>query len=222
MLREIKHEDIPDVIKLMAVDPAGNKEDGKGDNWGMAVVGVRPDTDDLGASDFYIMDLFIDRLEEEEAPFTCAQMYLRGGMIHVLGVEKVGQSTAEIHIANMLKKHGRHISKEAKNLMILKPAKREKTKRILAGWAYPLANGKVYISDKVDPAYRMKLAEELDNFPYAANDDGSDILAYIFKDMMADRDVRDLMETYESEPVDDYDTLPYDWHKDGGNSWLRA
>jgi phage terminase large subunit-like protein len=222
MLKEIKPQDIPvNTIKLMGVDPAGKREDGKGDNWAMAVVGVEPNMDELGASNFYILDLFIDRLEESDAPYTCAQMYLRGGMIQMLGVEKVGQSTAEIHIANALKKHSRHLSLEARNLMVLKPAKREKAGRIEKGWSYLLKNGKIHISTKIDPAYRNKLIEELDDFPYASNDDGSDILAYMFKDMMQNYDVRALMETFmPQEHVDlrGNRRLPLN-QRTGGTSW---
>jgi hypothetical protein len=223
MLKEIDPKNIPvNTIKLMGVDPAGLREDGKGDNWAMAVVGVDPNADDLGASNFYILDLFIDRLDEKDAPYTCAQMYLRGGMIQMMGVEKVGQSTAEVHIANALKPHGRILSREARNLMFLKPAKREKAGRIEKGWSYLLANGKIHISTKIDPAYRNKLAEELDSFPYASNDDGSDILAYIFKDMMQDYDVRALMSTFapqEHVELRGDRKIPLSQRRTGGTSW---
>lgn len=221
MLKEVNPEHIPgDIIKLMAVDPAGERADGKGDNWAMVVIGVKPDTDDLGASEFYITDLFIDRLEEKDAPYSVAQMYLRGGMIQVMGVEKVGQSTAEIHIANILKKHGRHLSIEQKNLMTLKPAKREKAGRIEKAWSFPLANGKVHISTSIDSAYRDKLAMELDSFPYAANDDGSDIIAYVLKDMMADLHIRNIMSTYAPQKhIDLYGDRSL--HHTGGKSWMR-
>jgi hypothetical protein len=223
MLKEISPENIPaEVIKLMGVDPAGESENGKGDNWAMAVVGVEPDTDDLGASNFYITDLFIDKLDEKDAPYSCAQMYIRGGMIQMLGVEKVGQSTAEIHIANVLKKHGRHLSREARNLMLLKPAKREKAARIEKGWAYLLANGKVFISTSIPVAYRDKLADELDAFPYAANDDGSDVLAYIFRDMMQEPDVRHLMDSYlPQKHIDLYGDRNKSLQDSGGSSWMR-
>jgi hypothetical protein len=223
MLKEIDPKDIPiNLIKLMGVDPAGEREDGKGDNWGMAVVGVDPNADDLGASNFYILDLFIDKLDEKDAPYICAQMYLRGGMIQMMGVEKVGQSTAEVHIANALKPHGRILSKEARNLMFLKPAKREKAGRIEKGWSYLLANGKIHISTRIDSAYRNKLAEELDSFPYASNDDGSDILAYMFKDMMQDYDVRALMSTFapqEHVELCGDRKIPLSRRRTGGTSW---
>jgi hypothetical protein len=221
MLKEVSPENIPaNVVKVMAVDPAGEREDGKGDNWAMAVVAIEPNTDELGASNFYITDLFIDRLDEKDAPYTCAQMYLRNGMIQMLGVEKVGQSTAEVHIANALKIHGRHLSKEAKNLMPLKPAKREKTGRIEKGWSYLLANGKIHISTKIAYAYRNKLSIELDDFPYAANDDGSDILAYVFKDMMQDFEVRALLSSFEPQKhIDLYGDRKRPLNSIGGRSW---
>ena len=188
LLKEIEPEAIPtNIHKLMLIDPAGDDKNGKGDSWGIMVVGVAPDLDDIGASNIYITDLTLSPLKETEGVEEAARMYLRNGMILQIGVEKVALSTTEIHIANALKVHGRRISIEDRTLFLLKPAGRKKNRRIESALAWPLVNGKIHISTDIPKAYRDKLREELDDFPYGVHDDGIDVLSYTY-DMIHDVD----------------------------------
>lgn len=185
LLLEIEPQFIPkNVYKFMTVDPAGDDKGGNSDAWAIHVIGVEPCIGEIGASKIYIMDSLITPLREAEAPDVIARMYIRNGLIMQLGVEKVGQSTAEIHVANALSAKGRHISVENGSLVILRPAARNKTKRIESALAWPLYNGRVFISRAVPSAYRDRLKEEMDKFPYW-HDDGLDSLSYLY-DMIRD------------------------------------
>ena len=191
LLKDIDPEDIPSTIhKLMLVDPAGDDKTAKSndnDPWGMMVVGVDPDHDDLGASDVYIVDLLIEKLEETEGVEEAVRMYLRGGVIFQLGVEKVALSTTEIHIANALKVHGRRISREDRTLYMCTPAGRTKTRRIESALAWPFYNAKIHISTDIPKKYRDTMRSEMDFFPYGAHEEGIDMLSYVY-DMIHDKD----------------------------------
>ena len=180
LLIDIEPEFIPrNVFKFMMVDPAGDDTDGKGDAWAIGVVGVEPKSDDVGASNIYILDLLLTPLRESEAPDEIAKMYVRNGLIQKVGIEKVGLSTVEIHVANALAKRGRLISQEQKTLEILRPAGRSKTKRIESALAWPLYNSKIHISTDIPKPYRDRLKEEMDKFP-KWHDDGLDMLSYLY------------------------------------------
>jgi hypothetical protein len=182
LLKDIDCKEIPsNLYKFMLVDPAGDGED----NWGLMVLGVEPEVDELGASNIYILDAVIDSLGEVTGVEEAVRMYLRNGIIEQMGVEKVGLSTTEVHIANALAKHQRRISLPDKTLVLLKPAGRNKHRRIEAALTWPLFNGKIHISSLVPEAYRQRLKEELDEFPYGKHEDGIDILSYIY-DMLKD------------------------------------
>jgi hypothetical protein len=179
-LQDINPRMIPrNVFKFMLVDPAGDDKDGEGDSWAMGVFGVEPESDDLGMSRIFILDLLVTPLREEEAPEEAARMYCRNGLIMQLGVEKVGQSTAEIHIANALAKRHRYVSKNNGSLVILQPAGRNKKKRITSHLAMPFYFGKWFISEDVPSAYTERLRQEADNHPLW-HDDGLDICAYLY------------------------------------------
>ena len=196
LLREMDGKDIPaNILKLQIVDPAGTREDGKGDDWASVVLGVEPNVDDFGASNFYILDLFLDQIPEAEGPRMASEMWLRNGRIAAMGVEKVALASAEQHIANALRVHGVHLSKDFKNLIILKPIGRSKEKRIEDAFAYPLYNGKLFISKDIPVRFRDRLKEEMDTFPYGAHDDGIDAIAYGIRDMMADKIVMALLQS---------------------------
>lgn len=223
LLKEVNPEHIPaNILKIMVVDPAGKREEGRGDNWAAVVIGIEPNVDDLGASNFYLTDMFIERIKEAEAPMLCAQMYIRGGMIHMLAIEKVGLSTAEIHIANALKIHGRHLSVEAKNLMTVNPAKRNKEVRIEAALGWPLLNGKIHMSTSIPVEYRDKLKEEMDAFPYGANDDGIDALSYGLRDVLQNQTVKALLSSFAPQQhIDLYGDRQRPLNSIGGHSWMR-
>lgn len=186
MLIEVDPKKIPrNLLKFMAIDPAGDDKNGTGDSWAIGVIGIDLHMDDVGASDIYILDLIISPMREEEAPEEIARMYIRNGLILQIGIEKVGQSTAELHVANTLKKYGRYISQDNRTLAILRPAGRNKTNRIEKAIAFPLYQSKIHISTDISYVYRERLKTEMDHFPFGQHDDGLDMIAY-FYDMIRD------------------------------------
>lgn len=168
------------LLKFMAIDPAGDDKDGKGDSWAFGVIGLDLHMDDVGASDIYILDLIVSPMREEEAPEEIARMYMRNGWILQVGVEKVGQSTTELHVANTLKKYGRFISQDNRSLVILRPAGRNKISRIEKALPFPLYNSKIHISTDVPNVYRERARMEMDKFPYW-KDDFLDMLTYFYE-----------------------------------------
>ena len=101
-LKEIEPEQIPrTAYKFMTIDPAGST--GKGDSWAILVCSVEPKTDEVGASNVYIADAIISPLGDSEAIEIIVRMYLNAGIIQKVGVEKVGLSSTEIHVANALR-----------------------------------------------------------------------------------------------------------------------
>lgn len=180
LIKEIRPDFIPtDVFKFMVIDNAGDEKNREGCSWAVLTVAVEPKLDNLGASNIYITDALIEPLKEQEAPDLIARMYLRAGMVMALGVEKVGMSTTEVHIANSLRVHGKHLSLEAGNLILLKPAGRKKELRIESALAWPLFNGNIHISTSIPLIYRDRLRQEMDKFP-AWKLDGIDALSYIY------------------------------------------
>lgn len=191
-LREVLSTEIPQrLFKFMLIDPAGQRKDRVGDSWAMAVVGIVPFRDDLGASDLYILDAIVEPMAQADAMDRIVDMYIRNGRILRLGVEKVGMSTMEIHVANALRARGKNISQEAGNLVILNPAGRKKADRIEAALGWPLRNGKIHVSAAVPAAYRERLKLELTKFPYW-HDDILDALAYTY----------DVLKDYRFGPMD--------------------
>lgn len=172
------------LFKFMLIDPAGDSKDGKGDAWSIMVVGVEPKVDDIGASRVFVLDAAITPMRDTEAIEEIVRMYIRNGTIMQVGVEKVGMTTTEIHVANALAAQGRHISLLNKSLALLKPAGRNKVRKIESALAWPLFNGKLYISTDVPGVYRDRLRNEMDKFPFW-HDDGIDTLAYLY-DMIRD------------------------------------
>lgn len=173
------------LFKFMAVDPAGSNTGSKTqDSWAIGVVGIEPYRDDVGASRWFILDLQIEPLTEAEAMNAVVQMFMRNGLIRQLGVEKVGLSSAESHIAKALHARGRSITLENKGLCLLRPAGRQKHQRIEAALSWPLLHGKIHLSTAVPAAYRERLFMEMDRFPWW-HEDGLDMLSYI-GDMVKD------------------------------------
>lgn len=185
-LKTIHQEAIPgDIYKFMVIDSAGDSSMVRdGDSWAIHVLGVEPKVDEIGASNVYILDSVISPLSDSEAIETIVRMYLKAGMIMQVGVEKVGLSTTEIHVANALAVKGRHISIDDGSLVLLRPAGRNKEGRIQKALAWPLNNGKIHVSTAVGIIYRERLVAEMDKFPYW-KDDGIDALSYGY-DLIAD------------------------------------
>ena len=180
LVKEIEYSFIPkDIYKFLVIDPAGDSKNGKGDSWAIECWGVEPSADDVGASNIYLLDAIISPLRESEAVEEITRIYMRNGMIQQVGIEKVGLSTTEVHVANALAKKGRHISVENRTLAILRPAGRDKVKRIESALAWPLYNSKIFLSKDVPEVYRNRFRTEMDKFPYW-HDDALDAASYLY------------------------------------------
>jgi len=200
MVKPIERRFIPsDILKFMLIDPAGDQATQNGaDSWAMGVFGVERSSDEAGASNVYILDLEILPRRHSEAIEAATRMYLRNGVIQALAVEKVGQSTAEIHLANALRAHNRMISTETGTLVILKPSGRAKEDRIVSALQWPLNNNKWFYANDLDMGHIARLKDEMDKFP-VWHDDGLDICAYLY----------DILKDYRFSRVRKLEPLPY-------------
>ena len=197
MLNYIDEEFLPlDRIKLMIVDPAGDKDkqtSGR-DCWAMGVFSVVPSIDDVGTSDVYIEDLIIDKMNHAGSVLTATNMYLRNGMIQKLGIEKVGQATFDDHMEGALRAKGRHVSVDNGTLVILKPERgKGLTKKVAieSAISWPLANGKIRYSSAIPKVYIDRMKAEMDKFPLW-HDDGLDLLKYLYVMLKNFRFARDM------------------------------
>ena len=184
-MTRVEKKDIPGgLYRVMLVDQAGDmstNKGGAGDSWAVGVIGVERRTDEIGQSNIYIEDLWITPSSESEAIEQIVRMYLAGGMIQRLGVEKVGQTTTHLHIASALKARARHVTfdEDASVGVLLRPAGRTKRKLIESALSWPLNNGKIHYSSEVKNAYLERLKLEMSNFPFW-HDDGVNMLAYLY------------------------------------------
>lgn len=181
-LKEIDPTDIPrGLYKIVLVDPAGDGiKSKKGDAWAMLNVGIKPAGDDeLGLFELFINDAVIDLLGEDQGPIEAAKLYMRGGLVQKICVEKVGLSTVETHIKNALAANGVRVSVEDKTIIILRPAGRKKTWRIENALSHPFRHGKIHVSTAVPAPYRDRMRMEMSKFPYW-QDDFLDVLSYVY------------------------------------------
>ena len=181
-LKPIEPQFIPRTIyKFMVLDQAGGDETDKQskDLWSYGVVGIEPVLDDIGQSNVYLLDIEADKMSHSEGIDGVVRMYQRNGMIHQMGVEKVGLSTTEIHIANALRMRGRRLSIDGGNLVLLKPAGRSKNGRVEAALQWPLNNGKIHYSTAIPEKYINAIKEEMLKFPFY-HVDILDMLAYSY------------------------------------------
>lgn len=181
--KPINPENLPtNLIKFLLVDQAGDDDTASkssGDSWAFGVVGVEPEMDNVGASNVYLLDLESGPMGNSEAIDGIVRMYLRNGFIQVIGIEKVGLSTTHEHVKNALLAHGRMISEENENLVLLRPGNRHKTKRIESALQWPLNNGKLFYSTKIRPDLIEEVKVEMDKFPYF-HVDILDMLSYLY------------------------------------------
>lgn len=217
MLVKIPHGEIPlhRLYKFMLVDSAGSEKRKKGDAWCLMLVGVDPFRDDMGASKVYILDLILRKMDHAEAMDEIVGMYMRGGRILQLAVEKVGISSTEIHICNALRSKGKFISVETGNLKILRPEGRKKEERIESNLQWPLRNGHLLVSNSIAPEYLERYYKEFDQFPYW-HDDGLDTTSYVY-DILRDYmfppypPESELRDAYADDPLDEDDELGCSW-----------
>lgn len=219
LLVECSPAELPkNMFKFMTVDPAGERRSDKrqGDSWALIVCGVEPLRDDVGASRVFVLDMMVEPMTEAEALDNVVRMFTRHGLIRQLGVEKVGISTAEVHIAKHLHARGRSISIDNGGLVVLRPGGRSKQQRIEAALQWPLLHGKLHLCTSVPAAYRERLKLEMQKFPYW-HDDALDALAYQY-DLF--RDFRFGKQALVTEQ-DEWDKLfGNNSNKNKSNSWL--
>lgn len=191
LLKVVPATDIPNNLYFfMVIDPAGDKTTntrGSGkDSWAIHIIGVEPVADNIGASNIYIVDMFISTVGEAEAITLLAKMYFSSGLISQVGYERLGNITPAwlFHFQNILQQRGVLLSKEVGNLVLLKHKNRAKKQRITDALQLPLINGKIHISSGISEIFRIRLSEEMDKHPMW-HDDGIDALAYIY-DMLDD------------------------------------
>lgn len=170
-------------VRIMTIDGAGDKgrrTDGrKSDAWAIGVYGIGRTRDSDGMHDVFIMDLCIKEMPLADACKEIVKMVMRNGPIKIIGVEKVGMSTTEIHVAAALKAKGRHYTEERGNLVILSPGGRSKQYRIESAIQLPLQNSKVHMVDTVPAEMQQRILLEMEKFP-AWKDDGLDGLSYVW------------------------------------------
>jgi hypothetical protein len=147
--------------------------------------GVEPFADDAGNANFYIIDLVASPLDDDAAIKAIVDMYCRYARVLSIGIEKVGLSSVEVHVANALRSRGRAVSVASGGITILRPGGRKKHDRILKNLCWPLANGKIHVSTTIPKAFRDTLRFEMEKFPHW-HDDVLDSLSYAY-DMLADR-----------------------------------
>ena len=172
------------LFRMMLIDQAGDqasnvKKEG-GDSWAIGIIGIEPKKDDLGQSRKFLEDLWVSPANESEAIDQAVRMYTRGGIIHKLGVEKVGISTTHLHIAAALKARGRQVEFGDSRWsvgVLLRPAGRNKKKFIESALSWPLNNGKWFYADDIPNAFLERLRMEMTNFP-VWHDDVLNMMAY--------------------------------------------
>ena len=202
-LHEIERQFLPkNLFKFLLVDPAGDDRTNKtrdGDAWGIMLLGIEPGTDETGAWKRYILDAFVDKLEESEAVEVISRMYLNGGVVHKFGYEKFSNFTPAVamHVIEALKKRGRYVSEENKSFVWLRPAGRNKAYFIKNSLQWPLNNGKWFISKGVPAAYRDRIKQELHQFPFW-HDDALNVMAYL-DDIVKDETFK--FQAIRSEPI---------------------
>lgn len=180
-IKRISLKELPSQLyRFMAVDPAGeSKSESRRDPWAAVVLGVEPFMSEAGPSRLFILDMFSLALPVDEAVGEVANMYIRNGWIQKLGVEKVGMSTMEMHVAAMLRKKGREVTLENKRLQTLTSGGQSKAERIEGMVMYPLNSGLLYMVDTVSPVAAQVLEAEMNRYGAAgAHDDLLDALAY--------------------------------------------
>ncbi len=170
-------------FRMMLIDQAGDaasNKTGPGDSWAIAIIGIEPRKDDIGQSKRFLEDLWVQPANESEAIEQAIRMFTRGGIIHKLGVEQVGQVTTHLHIAAALKARGRHVEFSDSPWTVgkmLRPAGRNKKKFIEGALSWPLNNGKWHYAEDIPNAYLDRLRMEMVNFP-VWHDDALNVMSY--------------------------------------------
>jgi len=169
MLHPVEPQFIPrDIYKIMVIDQAGGDETEKQsiDTWNYGIIGIEPNSDEIGQCNQYLIDLESDQMSHSEAIDAIVRMYLRNGIVQRIGIEKVALSTTEMHVSNALRAAGRRITIDAGNLIHLRPAGRSKTFRVENALSWPLNNGKLHYSKAIPQRFIDAIKEEMLKFPF--------------------------------------------------------
>jgi len=167
------------LYKFMVIDPAGVRKDRTGDSWAIWVIGVEPLMDDLGASKVFLLDACIEPMNHDEAMKSCVDLYVRNGKVRTIGIEKVGMSSAEIHLASALRARGKYLTLENGGITLLRPAGRSKGDRIEGNLMWPLNNSKIFVCSTVPNACVERLKLEMGRYPFW-HDDALDAFSYVY------------------------------------------
>lgn len=161
------------LYKCICIDPAGiSGASSKSDWWAVCVVGFDLSLDEKGYVTCYVLDFAFEHWNHSESMEGIYNMFIknhRDGIglnseIRMIGVERVGMSSVEIHIGNMLKSKGYDYSLNNKKLVILTPKSRSKSDRIEQNLMLPLNSGNVVLTDGVSSRCKDILFQEMDNF----------------------------------------------------------
>ena len=225
-LQKVEPSSIPkNVYLFLLVDQAGDASSNLGRNtdaWAAAVFAVELVVDEIGQSKIFIKDLWIELCSESEGIERITRMYISGGIIRCIGVEKVSQTTTHIHIAAALKARGRHVEftdDRHSTGVLLRPAGRNKKKFIESALAWPLNNSKWFFSSEVPSRYIDRLKQEMTNFPLW-HDDALNICAYLydilrdyhFPKIDKDSPHVQMLKKLEQDRLNDYHPLTYGMH----------
>ena len=185
---EIEHKLIPkDLFKVLIVDPAGDapttsKNSKDTDSWAIMLFGIQaPESeDDFNICTQYLLDAYIDKLQESEAVDIINRMYLTSGRVMVLAYEKFSNFTPAVasQVVEVLRKRGRNVTEKNHSFYWTRPASREKKVKIKNALQWPLNNGRLYMSKNVEAAYRERIKVEMEKFP-AYHDDAIDAWSYV-------------------------------------------
>jgi hypothetical protein len=195
-MKPIEPEFIPqNRLKFIIIDPAGDKDirannSGSHSKFTAICISVKTVMDDLGLSEVYLEDVESDEMGLSEQVDAGVNLYCRNGKIQLLGVEQTANDTTYDHIRKGLKGAGRHITmlegKKASygSMILLRPAGRDKAKKINSALTWPLKNGKVFYSTDIPKRYIDVLKEEFDKHPFY-NVDILECMAYLY-DILTD------------------------------------
>lgn len=223
MINIIRKDQLPsNLLKVMVIDPAGQKAKDKirQDAWGIWVLGMERNIEDHGSFNVYIVDGLIARLRHEEMTRAVVNLYTRNMPIRLVGVEKFGASSAEIHVSNALRSKGHVVTIENGRLKALSP-RGGKAMRI-ESLATPLYNGAIFMLEDVNEDTRGTLREEMEKYP-AWHDDGLDALAMgfeLFKDPQFSQYVRRTGEVKEEKKTDRWERAWGKVSQSSSMSWM--
>ena len=173
-LKYVAPDEIPtNINRFMMCDTIGDKKEQKGDYFSVVTWGIKPELNELGLCDLYLLDGFCGWLDTEQQINAIVALYMRTRPID-FGIEKAGMGTLSLHLENNLKAKGIGFTTSE-----LKPGGGEKTSRIMQFIPYA-QNGMVHINKECNKEFVEEFLYEWSRFPKGRRDDCIDASAYIF------------------------------------------